>query len=145
MNSGINLRRPCIGFTGDDLGSSVCPISCARHNVYAPECRLPADFDQMPPPACLNLFPSPAPPATPPVLINAYPQPPPPAPPAPPMTPLPPVPEGVVAVQTLEQLQQLVDRTIIKADKDRDGKISFEEFQDMVQDLDVIEKLTINC
>ena len=43
------------------------------------------------------------------------------------------------------QLQQLVDRTIIKADKDRDGKISFEEFQDMVQDLDVIEKLTINC
>ena len=26
------------------------------------------------------------------------------------------------------QLQQLVDRTIIKADKDLDGKISFEEF-----------------
>ena len=26
------------------------------------------------------------------------------------------------------QLQQLVDRTIIKADKDFDGKISFEEF-----------------
>ena len=43
------------------------------------------------------------------------------------------------------QLQQLVDRTIIKADKDHDGKISFEEFQEMVQDLDVIEKLTINC
>lgn len=26
------------------------------------------------------------------------------------------------------QLQQLVDRTIIKADEDFDGKISFEEF-----------------
>ena len=43
------------------------------------------------------------------------------------------------------QLQQLVDRTIIKADKDMDGKISFEEFTDMVKDLDVIDKLTINC
>ncbi len=27
------------------------------------------------------------------------------------------------------QLQQLVDRTIIKADKDFDGKISFDEFK----------------
>lgn len=27
------------------------------------------------------------------------------------------------------QLQQLVDRTIIKADKDYDGKISYEEFK----------------
>ena len=43
------------------------------------------------------------------------------------------------------QLQQLVDRTIIKADKDLDGKISFDEFTDMVKDLDVIDKLTINC
>ena len=43
------------------------------------------------------------------------------------------------------QLQQLVDRTIIKADKDHDGKISFDEFTDMVKDLDVIDKLTINC
>ena len=42
------------------------------------------------------------------------------------------------------QLQQLVDRTIIKADKDMDGKISFEEFTEMVKDLDVIDKLTIN-
>ena len=42
------------------------------------------------------------------------------------------------------QLQQLVDRTIIKADKDHDGKISFEEFEDMVKDLDVVEKLTID-
>merc|ERR1712166_1220610 len=43
------------------------------------------------------------------------------------------------------QLQQLVDRTIIKADKGLDGKINFEEFADMVKDLDVVEKLTINC
>ena len=42
------------------------------------------------------------------------------------------------------QLQQLVDRTIIKADEDMDGKISFEEFWKMVQDLDVIERLVIS-
>ena len=42
------------------------------------------------------------------------------------------------------QLQQLVDRTIIKADTDFDGKISFEEFKNMVKDLDVVEKLIIN-
>ncbi|CAI2377346.1 unnamed protein product [Moneuplotes crassus] len=42
------------------------------------------------------------------------------------------------------QLQQLVDRTIIKADEDMDGKISFEEFCKMVQDLDVIERLVIS-
>ena len=42
------------------------------------------------------------------------------------------------------QLQQLVDRTIIKADEDLDGKISFEEFCKMVKDLDVVERLTIN-
>ena len=42
------------------------------------------------------------------------------------------------------QLQQLVDRTIVKADKDFDGKISFDEFRDMVKDLDVVDKLTIS-
>ena len=41
------------------------------------------------------------------------------------------------------QLQQLVDRTIVKADTDFDGKISFEEFKVMVRDLDVVDKLTI--
>ena len=30
------------------------------------------------------------------------------------------------------QLQQLVDRTIIKADEDLDGKISFEEFRKVI-------------
>ena len=33
---------------------------------------------------------------------------------------------------TEPQLQQLVDRTIIKADEDLDGKISFKEFSKMV-------------
>ena len=42
------------------------------------------------------------------------------------------------------QLQQLVDRTIVKADTDFDGKISFSEFCVMVKDLDVVDKLTIN-
>ena len=41
------------------------------------------------------------------------------------------------------QLQQLVDRTIVKADTDFDGKISFQEFCVMVRDLDVVDKLTI--
>ena len=42
------------------------------------------------------------------------------------------------------QLQQLVDRTIVKADTDFDGKISFNEFCVMVRDLDVVDKLTIS-
>ncbi|EGR32848.1 hypothetical protein IMG5_068710 [Ichthyophthirius multifiliis] len=42
------------------------------------------------------------------------------------------------------QLQQLVDRTIIKADEDFDGRISFNEFKKMVKDLDVANKLTLS-
>ena len=42
------------------------------------------------------------------------------------------------------QLQQLVDRTIIKADLDYDGKISYQEFKNMVKDLDVGGKLKIS-
>mmetsp|Transcript_57991 Transcript_57991/g.66187 ORF Transcript_57991/g.66187 Transcript_57991/m.66187 type:complete len:164 (-) Transcript_57991:331-822(-) len=41
------------------------------------------------------------------------------------------------------QLQQLVDRTVIKADEDFDGKLSYDEFCKMVKDLDVVNKLTI--
>ena len=41
------------------------------------------------------------------------------------------------------QLQQLVDRTIIKADLDGDGMISFAEFCSMVKNLDVAKKLTL--
>ena len=42
------------------------------------------------------------------------------------------------------QLQQLVDRTIIKADLDYDGKISYEEFKFMVKDLGIADKLKIS-
>ncbi|KAF8820793.1 putative protein phosphatase 2b regulatory subunit [Cardiosporidium cionae] len=43
-----------------------------------------------------------------------------------------------------QQLQQLVDRTIIKADKDGDGMISFEEFYEMVSHLDFSQKLSLS-
>ena len=42
------------------------------------------------------------------------------------------------------QLQQLVDRTIVKADRDYDGLISFEEFCEVVKELDIASKLTLN-
>ena len=42
------------------------------------------------------------------------------------------------------QLQQLVDRAIIKADKDFDGLISFDEFCEVVKELDIGSKLTLN-
>lgn len=41
------------------------------------------------------------------------------------------------------QLQQIVDKTIMEADKDGDGKISFEEFTDMVENTDVNLSLTL--
>ncbi|KAK0727369.1 hypothetical protein B0T26DRAFT_694289 [Lasiosphaeria miniovina] len=37
-----------------------------------------------------------------------------------------------------QQLQQIVDKTIMEADLDRDGKISFEEFTRMVEHTDVV-------
>uniref|UniRef100_A0A2P2IDC6 Calcineurin B subunit n=1 Tax=Hirondellea gigas TaxID=1518452 RepID=A0A2P2IDC6_9CRUS len=42
------------------------------------------------------------------------------------------------------QLQQLVDRTILQADKDKDGKLSFVEFTEMVKDSGIEEKLTLD-
>ena len=33
---------------------------------------------------------------------------------------------------TDEQLQQIVDKTIVQLDKDQDGKISYEEFSDII-------------
>ena len=44
---------------------------------------------------------------------------------------------------TDRQLQQLVDRTIIEADEDCDGLISFKEFEKMVHDLEITKKFTI--
>lgn len=42
-----------------------------------------------------------------------------------------------------QQLQQIVDKTIMEADQDRDGKISFEEFQKMVENTDVSMSMTL--
>jgi len=44
------------------------------------------------------------------------------------------------------QLQQIVDKTIINADKDGDGKISYEEFCSVVGDTlstDIHQKMTV--
>jgi len=41
------------------------------------------------------------------------------------------------------QLQQIVDKTIIDADEDKDGKISFEEFKKIVEGTDIDSKMTI--
>mmetsp|Transcript_8543 Transcript_8543/g.11534 ORF Transcript_8543/g.11534 Transcript_8543/m.11534 type:complete len:184 (-) Transcript_8543:47-598(-) len=38
------------------------------------------------------------------------------------------------------QLQQIVDKTILEADKDKDGKISFDEFVQMIENTDEIDK-----
>ena len=42
-----------------------------------------------------------------------------------------------------QQLQQIVDKTIMEADKDGDGKISFAEFQSMVENTDVSMSMTL--
>lgn len=43
-----------------------------------------------------------------------------------------------------QQLQQLVDRTIMQADKDGDGLISFDEFREMVSHIDIADRLRID-
>eukprot|EP00922_Rhytidocystis_sp_ex-Travisia-forbesii_P037914 GHVS01056442.1.p1 GENE.GHVS01056442.1~~GHVS01056442.1.p1 ORF type:complete len:179 (-),score=35.03 GHVS01056442.1:2328-2864(-) len=43
-----------------------------------------------------------------------------------------------------QQLQQLVDRTLLQADKDGDGLISFDEFNEMVSHIDIGDKLRID-
>ena len=42
-----------------------------------------------------------------------------------------------------QQLQQIVDKTIMEADRDGDGKISFEEFTRMVENTDVSMSMTL--
>ena len=42
-----------------------------------------------------------------------------------------------------QQLQQIVDKTIMEADKDGDGKISFEEFTQMVENTDISMSMTL--
>eukprot|EP00033_Pygsuia_biforma_P001362 GCRY01001543.1.p1 GENE.GCRY01001543.1~~GCRY01001543.1.p1 ORF type:complete len:178 (+),score=24.50 GCRY01001543.1:205-738(+) len=41
------------------------------------------------------------------------------------------------------QLQQIVDKSILEGDSDHDGKISFEEFCQMVSKTDISQKMTI--
>jgi serine/threonine-protein phosphatase 2B regulatory subunit len=38
---------------------------------------------------------------------------------------------------------QIVDKTIMEADQDQDGKISFEEFKKMVENTDVSMSMTL--
>jgi serine/threonine-protein phosphatase 2B regulatory subunit len=42
------------------------------------------------------------------------------------------------------QIQQLADRTIIAADKDLDGKISYDEFVEFVKDIKINEMFSVN-
>lgn len=42
------------------------------------------------------------------------------------------------------QLQQIVDKTIMEADRDGDGKIDFDEFKGMVENTDVSMSLTLD-
>ncbi|KZT60226.1 EF-hand [Calocera cornea HHB12733] len=42
-----------------------------------------------------------------------------------------------------QQLQQIVDKTIMEADKDGDGKLNFGEFANMVSNTDVIKQMSL--
>ncbi|ORX84402.1 EF-hand [Anaeromyces robustus] len=42
-----------------------------------------------------------------------------------------------------KQLQQIVDKTIMEGDKDGDGKLSYEEFLDMIKDTDIVRQMTL--
>ncbi|GAA5863666.1 hypothetical protein JCM5353_007712 [Sporobolomyces roseus] len=42
-----------------------------------------------------------------------------------------------------QQLQQIVDKTMMEADQDGDGKLSFEEFKDMVASTDIAKQMTL--
>jgi len=43
-----------------------------------------------------------------------------------------------------QQLQQIVDKTIMEADLDHDGKISFEEFSQFISNTDISMIMTLN-
>ncbi|PVU90215.1 hypothetical protein BB559_004730 [Furculomyces boomerangus] len=45
---------------------------------------------------------------------------------------------------TPTQLQQIVDKTIVEADMDGDGKISFDEFSKFVARTDIVKQLTLD-
>jgi serine/threonine-protein phosphatase 2B regulatory subunit len=41
------------------------------------------------------------------------------------------------------QLQQIVDKTILEADLDHDGKVSFEEFKKMIDGTDFVRQMVV--
>jgi serine/threonine-protein phosphatase 2B regulatory subunit len=41
------------------------------------------------------------------------------------------------------QLQQIVDKTILEADLDQDGKVSFEEFKKMIDGTDFVRQMVV--
>jgi serine/threonine-protein phosphatase 2B regulatory subunit len=41
------------------------------------------------------------------------------------------------------QLQQIVDKTILEADLDHDGKVSFEEFKNMIDGTDFVRQMIV--
>ena len=43
-----------------------------------------------------------------------------------------------------QQLQQIVDKTIMEADQNGDGKIDFEEFKMMVANTDIAKQMTLD-
>ncbi|OBZ71943.1 Calcineurin subunit B [Grifola frondosa] len=42
------------------------------------------------------------------------------------------------------ELQQVVDKTIREADQNGEGKLSFEEFSEMVSNMDVAKQMTLD-
>ncbi|KAF8897158.1 calcium-dependent protein serine/threonine phosphatase [Infundibulicybe gibba] len=42
-----------------------------------------------------------------------------------------------------EQLQQIVDKTMLQADRDGDGKLNLEEFAQMVLSTDIVKQMTL--
>lgn len=44
-----------------------------------------------------------------------------------------------------QQLQQIVDKTIMEGDKDGDGRLSFDEFADMVSATDILKQMTLEA
>jgi len=44
-----------------------------------------------------------------------------------------------------QQLQQIVDKTIMEADTDGDGKLSFEEFKQVVANTDIAKQMTLEA
>lgn len=42
-----------------------------------------------------------------------------------------------------QQLQQIVDKTMMEADQNGDGKLDFEEFKGMVQNTDIAKQMTL--